>query len=590
MLIPTIRRNPYFCVIILSVGILLSCVPGLAQTSRLSVSTGGLDGDGNSGAPDITPDGRYVAFDSDAGNLVTDDENNRDDVFMRDRVDGTTTRVSLADDENESNGHCYEPAMSADGRYVAFSSDANNLLGTGNDTNGVTDVFVRDRLNGTTERVSVRNGGAQTDDHSSTPVISQDGRNVVFESSDDDITANDTNNDQDIFLRDRIGGSVELISLNTDGVQPDDWSFDPAINADGSLVAFASHATELAGGDTGWDSDVFVRDRISATTTHVSVTSAGLEGAGDSGHPSLSPDGRYVAFESLADNLVSNDANNRSDVFLHDRLTATTIRISVGPGGVEANGASYRPKFSADGRYVAFRSRASNLVANNSYGDTMDVYVYDIQTGGVTKVNVATDGTQDNHPDTDNPQFAIASGGAVVAFSSAGTNLIAADTNEHTDIFAAVDQCLADSTKLVPGACGCGVADTDSDDDGLPDCSDQCPNGPNVDQNGNGTLDCLDPNGDTIPDTAVVTVSKKTAKVSIQLHSFPGSGLTYRVEIKQGSRVVKRLNTKSSSITLRGLKPGRYSIIYDIVLAGKRTQLSAVKSFVVKAPKPKKKK
>ena len=283
-------------------------------TERVSVGSGGVQGNAESGDPSISADGRFVAFVSSASNLVPGDTNRRADVFVRDRRTGTTRRVSLGAGGAQGNGDSSEPALSANGRFVAFYSEARNLVP--GDTNGQADVFVRDRRTGTTRRVSLGSGGSQSN-----------------------------------------GASVQ-----------------PALSADGRFVAFISDATNLVPGDTNGLTDVFVRDRQTGTTRRVSVGPGGVQSDGNSQFPALSADGRFVAFWSQATNLVPTDTNGTADVFVRDRQKGTTRRVSLGPGGAQGNDSSYDPAVSADGRFVAFSSDASNLVPGDTNGFT-DVFV-----------------------------------------------------------------------------------------------------------------------------------------------------------------------------------------------------------------------
>ena len=351
-----------------------------ATTERVSVSTGGVQGDFMSVTAAISADGRFVAFGSGAGNLVAGDTNGRYDAFVRDRLSGTTERVSVSsagvqgDGNSASGGGFSEVAISAGGRFVAFASDAANLLA--GDTNGLLDVFVRDRRTGRTGRASVGAAGVQGNSASYSPAISADGRFVAFTSDAANLVAGDINGQADVFVRDRLAGRTERVSVGAAGLQGDGRSRNPAISADGRYVAFVSEADDLVPGDSNAAQDVFVRDRLAGTTARVSVSTAGSQGSsrGGSGAPSLSPGGRFVAFQSLATNLVPGDTNGKSDVFVRDRVAGTTVRVSVGAGGVQANGRSAAPAVSADGRFVAFHSRAFNLVPGDTNGAT-DVFV-----------------------------------------------------------------------------------------------------------------------------------------------------------------------------------------------------------------------
>ena len=282
----------------------------------------------------------------------------RGHVFVHDRLTGVTERVSVASDGTEGDRHSGEPSMSADGRFVAFVSDASNLVS--DDTNGVPDIFVHDRLTGVTERVNVASDGTQGNDQSGGASISADGRFVAFSSGASNLVAGDTNlcfepqrSCPDVFVHDRLTSMTERVSVASDGTQGNRDSGDPSISADGRFVAFDSGATNLVSGDTNPGGDVFVHDRLTGVTERVSVASDGTESTTGSGGTSISADGRFVAFsngDSPRSNLPPGDGHFQN-VFVHDRLTGATQAVSVGPpGGFEAG----RPSISADGRYVAF--------------------------------------------------------------------------------------------------------------------------------------------------------------------------------------------------------------------------------------------
>ncbi len=346
-------------------------------TERVSVSTGGAQGNDSSylsGLRSISADGRFVTFDSWASNLVAGDTYGNRDVFVRDRQSGTTERVSVATGGMQGHADSWFPSISADGRFVAFESLASNLVA--GDTNGWPDVFVRDRQSGTTERVSLAPGGAEGDNDSSDPSISADGRFVAFWSWASNLVAGDTNGWADVFVCDRQSGTTERVSLATGGAEGNNGSAYPAISADGLFVAFQSSASNLVIGDTNARADVFVRDRQSGTTERVSVDSAGAQGNLDSWYPSISADGHFVAFFSFSSNLVAGDTNAHEDVFVRDRQSGTTERVSVATDGTQGNTASESPSISADGRFVAFESFSSNLVPGDT-NESDDVFVRD---------------------------------------------------------------------------------------------------------------------------------------------------------------------------------------------------------------------
>ena len=422
------------------VGVLL-CAPSFAQvTQRVNVTSAGTQVHGFTGYPWLSADGRYVVFESFASDLVPGDTNGHQDVFVRDRLLGLTERISVGPGGVQANANCGGGGISADGRYVAFYSRASNLV-TG-DTNMTDDAFVRDRLLGITERVSVDSSGAQGNGSSGYfgTAISADGRYVAFGSAATNLVPGDTNVRLDVFVRDRLLGHTDRVSVDSTEAQANQDSYLPSISADGRYVAFESAATNLASGDTNGRYDVFVRDRQLGTTERVSIGSAGEQGNSDSLNASISADGRFVAFSSYADNLVPGDTNGASDVFVHDRQTAQTERVSVGSGGAEGNGntGSYSDywhgsSISADGRYVAFESEASNLVPGDTNASA-DVFVRDRQSGTTERVSISSAGGQGNYASGDFG-VSISADGRYVAFESIATNLVPQDTNVSPDIF-----------------------------------------------------------------------------------------------------------------------------------------------------------
>src|SRR4051794_28287314 len=225
-----------------------------------------------------------------------------------------------------------------------------------------------------TTRVSVSSGGAEGNRYSESPSISADGRFVAFASDASNLVSGDRNGQRDVFVRDRRARKTTRVSVGSPEVKTDGFSYSPSISADGRFVAFASEASDLVRGDRNVYSDVFVRDRKAGETTLVSVSSTGAGGVGSSGDPSISADGRLVAFGSLAPNLVDGDSNDHGDTFVRDRRTGKTTRVSISSRGVEADGESGGGGISADGRFVAFSSHASNLVAEDRRG-LLDVFV-----------------------------------------------------------------------------------------------------------------------------------------------------------------------------------------------------------------------
>jgi tricorn protease-like protein len=346
---------------------------GTAQTERVSVSSSGAQANGL--GPSISANGRFVAFDSSASNLVAGDTNGLDDVFVHDRRTGETQRVSVSSAGTQANNPSYSGRISANGRFVAFFSFASNLVKR--DTNGEFDVFVHDLKTGRTERVSVSSDGEQANGYSalnSGSPISVNGHFVSFFSEASNLVRGDTNGAGDIFVHDLKSGQTDRVSMTSDGEQANGGSFVHSISASGRFVAFDSYAKDLVGGDTNRSGDVFVNDRRTGETTRVSVSSAGEQAKGGSFVDSISANGRFVPFVSSASNLVAGDTNRRFDIFVHDRTTGETQRVSVSSDGEQASGDSRDALISANGRFVAFDSSASNLVAGDTNGFD-DVFV-----------------------------------------------------------------------------------------------------------------------------------------------------------------------------------------------------------------------
>lgn len=346
-----------------------------AQTTAVSVSAAGATAAANSSQGGISSDGRYVVFVSGASNIVAGDTNGVSDIFLRDRTTGQTMRISRGLNGAEANGASVDAAISADGRYMAFSSAASNLVA--GDTNGVNDVFLYERSTGLIRRVSVGPGAAQANADSRRPALSVDGQFVAYDSAASNLVSGDGNGLTDVFVYDVGAGQTERVSVASaanGGAQGNGSSRLPSISASGRYVAFTSRATTLVPGDTNSVGDVFVRDRQTQQTARVSVSSAGMQGDEGSDFNSISGDGRYVAFISFATTLVGDDTNDKEDVFVHDRATGQTTRVSVSSSGAQGNSASDCPTLSSNGRYVGFCSAASNLVGGDT-NNQFDVFV-----------------------------------------------------------------------------------------------------------------------------------------------------------------------------------------------------------------------
>jgi Tol biopolymer transport system component len=357
------------------------------QTGETIYVTAGANGD--SGDPALSADGRYLAFDTAADNLVAGDTNNAVDVLVYDRLAASFTLVSLADDGSPANAGGEDPAISEDGRYVAFASRS----GLVPQDEYASDVFVRDLLAARTVIASSGPDGSPGGADSYAPAMSADGRTVAFTSHavfDELDVVNCTNEAfvescADVYVKDLLSGAIQRVSVTSGGGGNDGTSQAASISADGRFVAFSSTATDLIAADTNGVADIFVHDRITGTTARVSVATDGREANSASTDPSLSADGRFVAFTSTATNLTA-DVNGVADVFLHDRTTASTGRVSISGTGHEADDASDQAAVTADGTTVAFSSRAGNLVSDDSNFHTRDVFVHESDARAPTRL------------------------------------------------------------------------------------------------------------------------------------------------------------------------------------------------------------
>jgi uncharacterized delta-60 repeat protein len=407
--------------------------PGIGSNNiiRVSTSASGVQVAGPSWAPEIAGDGRYVVFESEASNLVAGDTNGVADVFLKDVQTGAISRVSTSALGAQGNGFSGGMVdVSADGRYVVFESGATNLIA--GDSNGFYDLFVKDMQTGALTCVSMTAGGVLANGANPQGGISADGRYVVFESEATNLVAGDTNWSGDIFRKDLQTGDVVRVSTTAGGGESNGWSESVSVSADGRYVAFRSSATNLVANDTNSVSDIFLKDIQTGAINRVSTSASGVQAnLGCEATTVVSADGRYVMFESQASNLVAGDTNNALDVFLKDMQTGVITRVSTGAGNSQAYGNSYLGSLSSDGHYALFVSDASNLVSD--YNGTQDAFIKNMQTGAVVRVSTTAAGAE------------VATGiilgaslsadGRYATFSSASSTLTGADTNAVADIF-----------------------------------------------------------------------------------------------------------------------------------------------------------
>lgn len=405
------------------------------RVARLSVSSSGEQGNGASGAPSISADARYVAFASDATNLVAGDVNNAGDIFLRDRQTGTTSLISLSSTGERADSDSYWPVISESGRFVVFTSSAFNLAQGGNDD--TEDVFIRDWQKGITELVSVASDGTKGNDHSGpSAAVSADGRYVAFDSDASNLVVGDANAAGDVFLRDRQAGTTIRVSLAAGGGEANGGSWGPSISNDGRYVAFSSGASNLVSNDANGKTDVFVYDTAQKTIVRASVNSDGEEAQSfPSRSASISGDGRYVAFMSQAANLTSLDTHYYDQIYVHDLQTGETAPISISldeEGMMVAD--SDDPVISGDGRYVVFTS-------DSKYDGMpgLEIYLRDRQANAAVQVTNGRSSYEGSffHPD-------VSDGGNFVVFMSESSKLVPGDTNGTSDVF------IRDMTPVVP--------------------------------------------------------------------------------------------------------------------------------------------
>jgi len=430
-----------------------SSVPPSPQRLSLDRSGWGFNATSGGGAPTLTADGRLLAFQSNASNL--DVGVSGSSALVKDALTGRSRAVDV--DLNGLGASGEQPVISSDGGVVAFRSASSGLISS--DFNAVRDVFVTDLATGVTTRVSTDSAGGEADGPSGSSfkgvALSGDGRFVAFQSDATNLVAGDTNFLGDVFVKDRQTGVTLRASTDSAGAQGNvSESYRPSISADGRYVAFVSLTSDLVAGDTNGAIDVFVKDTSTGALTRASTDSAGAQSDGHAFNARVSADGRFVVFDSAATNLVAGDGNGSVDVFLKDLVTGTTTRVSVDAAGTEADGGSSDPSISDDARFVAFSSGATNLVAGESDGNGFfDVFVKDLTSGATARVSRTPAGLDANG---DSSAAVISGDGHTIVFTTAATNLGGGvDDNFSSDVYRAVNP----------------LSPADSDGDGLDDAA-----------------------------------------------------------------------------------------------------------------------
>jgi hypothetical protein len=386
-------------------------------------------------SPSISDDGRYVVFLSWADNLVAGDANGGLDIFILDTQSDSLSMAVFAASNGQPNDLVLEPRISANGQYIVFTSIATNL-DSACTNNSYADIFVyaiADGAPGTFQCVSLGVGGAEPNGPSEHPAISADGRYVVFTSTATNLVSGVTDGHKHVYMRDRDTGSTTIISLSSDETVANGNSDNPSVSADGRYVVFESSATNLlgAGGDTNSMPDIFLRDRTAGTTIRISAAyNPGEQPNGPSTYPTISSDGTRVAFLSSAGNLIPN-VSGVTNVFLRDLPSQTTTLVSMSNSGEAANSDSYGARISSDGMHVVFSSVATNLVVGESSG-TVQIYLRDFVNSATFKLSESSSGEEGNDASI---APGITEHGNWITFLSDATNLVSADTNGYSDVF-----------------------------------------------------------------------------------------------------------------------------------------------------------
>ena len=423
-------------------------VPAVTVTARTASVSGAVQlvstdststqsNDSSEGAA-WSPDGTRVAFYSEASNLVPNDTNAASDLFVKTLATGAIERISTTSAGVQANGASDDrPAWSPDGTRIAFASQASNLVP--NDTNGAGDIFVKTLSTGAITRISTDpqgDTGNAAGTRSLGPAWSPDGTRIAFYSALPALVPGDTNNTGDVFVKTLASGAIQRISTNSTGTQaqgssPRYINSSTAWSHDGLQVAFESEATDLVSGDTNDSRDVFVKTLSTGVIERVSTDSSGTQANGDSHQPEFSPVDGTIAFRSEASNLVADDTNGDSDIFVKDLTSGSTQVVSKNAAGVQGNAASYGLRWSPDGTRIAFESWASNLVAGWPTG-TVDIYVKTLSDGAVQRITVNAAGI-DANSESGGPAWSP--DGTAIAFHSDARNLVPGDANGTRDVF-----------------------------------------------------------------------------------------------------------------------------------------------------------
>ena len=419
---------------VMAILLILSSTTALAApTTLISRRSQKNPSNGPSGEPAVSETGQFVAFRSSATNLDSERcDNGLSQIFVSDRNTGTIRCVSLNSNGRQGDQDSLAPSISADGRFIAFTSIATNLAGNQCD-NGFNQIYVRDRTSGTTRCVSVNSNGHEANQHSDASSISADGTLIAFDSAAANLAGNKCDNGfNHIFVHDLTTGTTTCVSVRTNGEEGNGDSFDPSISADGRVVVFQSTATNFASRCNNGNSHIYVHNRVTGETSCASVNNDGQQGNGNSALAKVSGDGRFVAFQSNSTNVTTRCNNGHAQIFVRDTVEERTTCSSIDNQGNQGNNDSVQPSISSNGRFVAFSSNATNLAGNRCTGGNMQVFVRD---RADEKTKCAALGPKNVEGNGNSSSPSISANGSLVTFESDANNLAKKDTNNLRDVF-----------------------------------------------------------------------------------------------------------------------------------------------------------
>jgi Tol biopolymer transport system component len=404
-----------------------------APTTLISRRSQKNPSNGVSSEPATSQTGQFVAFRSSATNLDSERCNNGvNHIFLRDRNTGTIRCVSLNSNGRQGDQDSLAPSISADGQFIAFTSTATNLAGNKCD-NGFHQIYVRDRTTGTTTCVSLNSNGHEGNQDSNASSISADGTLIAFDSAATNLAGNKCDNGfNHIFVHDLRAGTTTCVSVRTNGDEGNGDSFDPSISADGRVVVFQSTATNLANRCSNGNAHIYMHNLTTGETSCVSLNNEGEQSNGNSTLARVSSDGRFVVFQSDTTNFTQRCSNGFRHIFVRDTVEDRTICASLDNHGTQGNNDSVQPSISSDGRFVAFSSAANNLTGNRCVAGNVQVFVRDRAN---EKTKCASVGPKKVEGNSQSINPSISANGALVTFESDSNNLVKTDTNGLRDVF-----------------------------------------------------------------------------------------------------------------------------------------------------------